>query len=283
MTNSKTLFQELISAVTLHESKAEIASIVHLFMESHFNISRTDIIAERSLDLTDNDKNLLKEFLQRINNHEPVQYILGTCEFYGRKFIVSPDVLIPRPETEELVRLVLNFSKHQDSNLKIIDIGTGSGCIPITLALETKGDIYGTDNSQGALNIAIQNAVMLKANVNFKLHDILKEDFPISHADVIVSNPPYIAEKEKYSMKENVLQFEPHQALFVPDTDPLLFYRSIIAKSKQNLKPGGLLVVEINERYGREISTLFTDNGFVSVQIINDIFGKERIVKGINQ
>jgi release factor glutamine methyltransferase len=144
------------------------------------------------------------------------------------------------------------------------------------------GEIVGTDISQQALDVATQNAERLGAKVTFHRHDILKEKIPVNEVDVIVSNPPYIAENEKLSMKENVLQYEPHQALFVSGEDPLLFYKSILTKSKNSLTSGGLMVVEINEQFGKEVLNLFTENGFTSVQIIKDIFGKERIVRGIN-
>jgi release factor glutamine methyltransferase len=282
MTNSKVLFRELISSITLHEEKDEIASIVYLFLESRFNISRTDIIGEKLIDLSEEDKNQIEDFLQRINNHEPIQYILGECEFFGRKFMVNSSVLIPRPETEELVREVLKFCESQTTVMKILDIGTGSGCIPIILGLEMGGEIFGSDISQQALDVATQNAERLGANVTFVHNDILKENITMTEIDIVVSNPPYIAEKEKSLMKENVLRYEPHQALFVSDEDTLLFYKSILTQSKNILKRGGLMAFEINEQFGKEISNLFTENGFSTVQIIKDIFGKERIVTGIN-
>jgi release factor glutamine methyltransferase len=282
MTNSKDLFRELFSSITLDEGREEITSIVYLFLENRFNLSRTDIIGEKLIDLSEKDKEQIEDFLHRIKKHEPIQYILGECEFFGRKFIVTPDVLIPRPETEELVAEVLKFCKPRTKPMKILDIGTGSGCIPITFQLEMGGEIVGTDISQQALDVATQNAERLGAKVTFHRHDILKEKIPVNEVDVIVSNPPYIAENEKLSMKENVLQYEPHQALFVSGEDPLLFYKSILTKSKNSLTSGGLMVVEINEQFGKEVLNLFTENGFTSVQIIKDIFGKERIVKGIN-
>ncbi len=224
----------------------------------------------------------IENFIQQVNSHKPIQYILGECEFYGRTFAVSDHVLIPRPETEELVREVIHYCKQQKRRLRIIDIGTGSGCIPITLALESKDtEVYATDVSEDALTVAKLNAQSLQAPVKFFLHDILKDDLLIDNIDVVVSNPPYITYREKDSMKENVLQFEPHLALFVPDDDPLLFYKAIVTKSKKVLNDGGLLAVEINERFGDHVATLFSDMEFTSVERIKDIFGKERIVKGL--
>ena len=224
----------------------------------------------------------MEKFIQQVNNHRPIQYILGECQFYGRTFAVSEDVLIPRPETEELVREVIHYCKQQRRPLRIIDIGTGSGCIPITLALESKDtEVYATDVGENALTIAKLNAQSLHASVQFNLHDILKEDLMVKKIDVVVSNPPYITHSEKDKMKKNVLQFEPHLALFVPDDDPLLFYKAIAAKSKKVLNDGGLIAVEINEQSGNNVATLFSDTGFTSVEVIKDIFGNERIVKGL--
>jgi release factor glutamine methyltransferase len=162
-----------------------------------------------------------------------------------------------------------------------LDIGTGSGCIPITISLEQKGtNVSATDISKEALHVARENAVRLQAKVNFINHDILNEDLPFSNLDVVVSNPPYIRESERSSMKQNVVDFEPHQALFVPDADPLLFFTRLANQSMSVLKPSGMLVVEINEQLGKEVVESFLSLGFQNVQIINDLDGKNRIVKG---
>jgi len=283
MTNSKALFRELISTITLNEPVDEISSIVYLFMEKRLGISKTDILSERIISLTSSSRNQVETFIELINAHTPVQYILGESEFYGRPFKVTPDVLIPRPETEELVREVIKFCNAQSAPLKILDIGTGSGCIPVTLALEVSdAEVYATDISDRALTIAKENALLLKASVQFHQHDILKAKMLMENLDVVVSNPPYVTYHEKGQMRDNVIQYEPHLALFVPDDDPLLFYKAIVSSAKKNLKPSGLIAVEINERFGNEVSNLFVINGFTSVEIIKDIFGKERIVKGIN-
>lgn len=229
-------------------------------------------------------KTEIENFIKRINAHEPIQHVLGECEFYGRTFKVTRDVLIPRPETEELVNVVKKFCTDQKSDPTILDVGTGSGCIAITLALEiSPSKIYATDVSNEALLIAKENARLLKAPVQFYLHNILQEELPVNELSVVVSNPPYVTFQEKKTMRDNVLLFEPHLALFVNDDDPLLFYRSIVSKSKTALRKEGLLVVEINENFGKEVQEVFKEHGFISVEIIKDIFGKERIVRGIKK
>lgn len=284
MTNSKVLFRELITAISIDEPKEEIESIVYLFMEKVLGLSKSDIITERLVELDPVRKEKISEFIRRTNRHEPIQYILGECDFFGRTFRVNDEVLIPRPETEELVKEAIRYSKSKKEPLKILDIGTGSGCIPITLKLEIpNAEIFASDVSEKALSTARQNARLLKAGINFIHHNILEEEIPIDELDIIVSNPPYIAMHEKELMSKNVLDFEPHLALFVPDNDPLLFYKAIVNKSKRALTRGGLIAFEINERYGSDISTLLVENRFGSVEIIKDIFGKERIVKGINE
>jgi release factor glutamine methyltransferase len=165
--------------------------------------------------------------------------------------------------------------------LQIVDIGTGSGCIAISLALElTSSKIFGTDISVNALELASQNAQRLKANVQFHLHDILKNPLPFS-VDVMVSNPPYIARHEREQMAKNVVDYEPEIALFVNDDEPLIFYKVLLSRARESLLPDGLLAVEINERFGKEIAELFNAQGFQAVEIVNDFFGKNRIVKGI--
>ncbi|MBA4056020.1 MAG: peptide chain release factor N(5)-glutamine methyltransferase, partial [Marivirga sp.] len=221
--------------------------------------------------------------VDRLNANEPIQYVLGETIFYGRKFLVNPFVLIPRPETEELVRLILShLQQNRQKKPGILDIGTGSGCIPVTLALEfPSAKVSATDISDTALDVARKNALRLKASVHFYNSDILKDDLPATHFDVVVSNPPYIPWEEKAGMRDNVVEFEPHIALFVSDNDPLLFYRAIIEKALGALHSNGFLAVEINERFGKDIASLMTEKGFQEVEVIRDLFDKERIVKGI--
>jgi release factor glutamine methyltransferase len=281
MKNSKTLFQDFVERVTLKESRDEIKSIAYLVFESVFGWSRADVLSEKIV-----PENLKEEELdrivQRINHHEPVQYILREAAFYGRIFTVSPAVLIPRPETEELVRMVINFARQTGrANTRIIDIGTGSGCIAVTLALELPNTkIFATDISEDALKVAVHNADKLGAKVEFITHDVIGSELPLT-VDIIVSNPPYIAKSERVNMQTNVIGYEPEMALFVDSKDPLLFYKALVSKAKKSLSACGLLAVEVNERYGNEVRQLFQSNSFEDVQVVQDLFGKDRIVKGI--
>jgi len=281
MKNSKTLFQDFVERVTLKENGDEIKSIAYLVFESVFGWSRTDVLSEKMIPENVSGKDL-DEIVQRINCQEPVQYILGETSFFGRYFAVNPAVLIPRPETEELVRLVINFVRQTGKvNSWILDVGTGSGCIAVTLALELpNAKIFATDISEDALKVAANNAEKLDAKVEFIKHDIIRSELP-STVDIIVSNPPYIAKSERINMQTNVIGYEPEIALFVDTHDPLLFYKTLVSKAKQSLSTRGLLAVEINERYGNEVHELFQSNGFENIQVVQDLFGKDRIVKGI--
>jgi release factor glutamine methyltransferase len=281
MKNSKLLFHEFVKQITLSGHREEIMSIAYLAFEHYFGLSKTDILSDKAINVSESDLSRLIETGKRINEHEPVQYILGEAIFFGRKFNVSPSVLIPRPETEELVVNVIQQAK--ENNLIILDIGTGSGCIPITLALEIPGSsVYATDVSDKALTVAKANAAELGASITFLQHDILTSDIPFAGFDIIVSNPPYVSLTEKSNMEPNVVKYEPHLALFVQANDPLIFYKAIAAKAKKVLKPGGVLVVEINERFGHEVSDTFSEVGFKDLSIIKDLQGKDRIVRGIN-
>lgn len=277
MRNSKQLFQDFIGQLTMEEDAGERRAIAEQVFEKVLNLSLTDIMSGREFATPLEKVNELAAIARRLNQHEPVQYILGETEFYGRVFKVNPAVLIPRPETELLIQEVLMH----DNLASVLDIGTGSGCIPITLSLEKeKLNVSATDISNEALRVARSNAERLGADVTFLRHDILNDKLTVQELDVIVSNPPYIAESEKAQMKQNVVDFEPHRALFVPNENPLLFYTAITQKSFAALKPSGMLVVEINERLGREVAETFEHNFFQSVQILKDISGKDRIVKG---
>lgn len=281
MPNSKDVFSWTVDQITLDEHPDEIRSIVYLLLEKKFNITKSNIIAAR--DIPDFNQGELHSIVKRINKGEPIQYIIGTQEFYGRSFKVDPSVLIPRPETELLISTVID---HLNMSIidspKIIDIGTGSGCIPITLQLELDAnDVTGIDISEKAIATARSNNQLHNTQVNFQLADVLNDPFPDNHYDIIVSNPPYVTEREKSGIKINVLNFEPHHALFVPDNDPLLFYKVIAEKSKISLNYGGIVVVEINQLYANDIELIFMTNSFRFVQTIKDLYGKDRIVKAI--
>jgi release factor glutamine methyltransferase len=205
---------------------------------------------------------------------------LGKAHFYGQEFLVNPSVLIPRPETELLIDEVLKRASNGAGT--ILDIGTGSGCIAITLAKKLpQKTVTAFDISDAALQTASENAKQLNATVDFQHVDILKDKVPLQELEFIVSNPPYIAVSEKESMNNNVLDHEPHLALFVPDNDPLIFYKAIANKGLPLLKPEGRIVVEINERFGKEVCDIFIHAGFTGAHVIKDLQNKDRIVSVI--
>jgi release factor glutamine methyltransferase len=282
MTNSKTLFRDFVKGIELLESRDEIHSMAYLVFENVFSLTKTAILGEESVNVTQAIRNRLDEIVARINRFEPVQYILGEAYFYGRRFNVNQAVLIPRPETEELVRLVIDVvRKSNRKNCRVLDIGTGSGCIAITLALELNDiEAFATDISAEALLTASANAQKLNATVEFLNHDVLSSKLPFS-VDVLVSNPPYIGWNEFNTMSKNVVEYEPRLALFVDSGEPLLFYKAIVKRARESLTPGGLLAVEINERFGEEVQRLFIANNLAEVEIIQDTFRKDRIVKGV--
>jgi release factor glutamine methyltransferase len=276
MTNSKELFHDLVSKVVLPESREEVYSIIYWLLEDQLGLDRASIMSEKRVN---SDLINFDQFINRINKQEPIQYILGESEFYGRKYIVNRSVLIPRPETELLINEVINAAIKSP---KILDVGTGSGCMAITLALEiSNSTVTGIDVSEETLKVAEENARRNSAKVNFQLKSILEPISKIDNLDILVSNPPYITESEKSKMKRNVLDYEPALALFVPDDDPLLFYKAIARKGLVSLRERGLLMVEINERFGIATADLLSTLGYHSVEIIKDIDSKDRIVKAI--
>lgn len=225
----------------------------------------------------------LRKYTQQLLTNKPVQYVLNESFFYGLKFFVNEDVLIPRPETEELVALVINEFKDQkkESEPHILEVGTGSGCISIAIQSRLpKAKITAIDKSRGALEVARRNASTFNQKVDFLLIDFLHagETAQLGSYDAIVSNPPYIPKKEKEMLAKNVTEFEPELALFVPQNDPLLFYKAIISFAKNHLEKNGKVFVEIHENYASETCALFIRNGF-SACILKDIYGKERMIK----
>jgi release factor glutamine methyltransferase len=274
-TNSKDLFRRMVSGITIAESSGEVESIAYLVMHSLFGILREQIMAGKEVTY---DEKELEEIITRVNSNEPIQYILQEAEFYGRLFYVDRNVLIPRPETELLVREVLDHTRGRKS-LKVLDIGVGSGCIAVTLACELPDAVItATDISHGAIEVAHRNSLNFNTYIDFFVNDILNEDLPVTEADIIVSNPPYVALAESTMMSPNVLGHEPHLALFVPDNDPLIFYRAIARQAAKVLNRPGVVFVEINERYGEDVRSVFTENGF-DAEIIRDIDKKDRIVR----
>jgi release factor glutamine methyltransferase len=274
MINSKTLFQQLTQQIHLAEDPDEIKSILYLLFEKEFGLRRTDILAEKEISFIDQER--MGTLVQRINSEEPIQYILEEAEFYSRKFCVNSSVLIPRPETELIIQLAKAERMRPSS---ILDIGTGSGCIAITLALEfPRCHVHALDVSNKALTIARTNAETLNAVVHFFESDILKQTIALSNVDLIVSNPPYVMEKERIQMSRNVVAYEPELALFVPDSEPLVFYKAIALKGEQLLRPKGIVLVEINEKLGEETNHLFQQAGYTA-KIVTDINGKDRVIR----
>ena len=263
----------------------EAKAIVRWVLDVRFGLSFTDILCGKVSELSADDQEELEKIMLRLEKGEPVQYVLGLADFCGRQFHVAHGVLIPRPETAELCRWI---TPCEVSPCEIIDIGTGSGCIAITLALEIpKAKVTAWDISDDALQIAQENAKALGADVTFEKRDILSSSntiptlfhIPSNEYDIIVSNPPYICDKEKVSMEKNVLEHEPHLALFVPDNDPLLFYRAIAKYAIEALKPDGMLFFELNPIYAGDTESMLLDLGFRHTELREDQYGKLRFLK----
>lgn len=277
MRNVKQIWQETAKVLEKVYDQQEAENVTYLLLEDVFQISRTDILAGDVKELDEHKLNLLVE---RLIDHEPIQYVTGVADFYGRQFHLSPGALIPRPETEELCELIIR--ENEGTKPKVLDVGTGSGCIAITLALNLETDTFGTDISDEALTIATRNATILGANVSFQKNDVLKEELPLKSLDILLSNPPYIPVKDSLMMRKNVLDFEPEQALFVPDDNPLLFYKAIADKGLKGLKTGGKLYFEIHEQYGNEVKAYLESIGYTRVLIHQDMQGKDRMISATN-
>ena len=262
-------------------TKQEIDGISRLIFEKVCGLSRLQFHLNQSETISAANLAQIREIINRLIQFEPIQYILGETEFYGLVIKVNPSVLIPRPETEELVDWII--SDYQKMTPSILDIGTGSGCIPIGLVKNLpESAAEGWDISLDALTTAGENARNNHVKIDFQCVDILKYN---DHAlppkyDIIVSNPPYITVNQAAFMHENVIHHEPHIALFVPDTDPLIFYRAIANLAINRLKPGGHLYFEINESLGYETVELLKSKGFINITLKNDINGKERMIRG---
>ena len=322
-------YNQLWKRLTAIYNEREAQAIVRTVLDALFGMSLTDICLGKVTQLSADDTTRLEKIIQRLEKSEPVQYVLGAEWFAGRLFSVAPGVLIPRPETEDLVKWACDEAKEKEkednskeergeeeeeglrkgeeapqkeeqllsSLLKnnkevsekgeeaphpsILDIGTGSGCIAITVALALpQARVTAWDISTDALAIAAGNAHKLGASVRFEHQDALSAPDDEERWDVIVSNPPYICDRERADMSDNVLSYEPELALFVPDSDPLLFYRAIARYASKALKPGGRLLFETNTAYAHEVAQAMADEGFTAIEVRNDCFGKPRMVKG---
>ena len=261
-----------------HYGTAEGYALYRLVMEECFDLSHTDVLLGKDNQISEDDKARLYEITERLLKNEPVQYVIGHTRFCGHRFSVRPGVLIPRPETELLVEKALELGRGiaGDAQPRVLDIGTGSGCIAISLALASF-QTTAMDISEDALAVATDNASQLGAEVVFVHENILHSSPTDAQWDVIVSNPPYVCLHEAEDMERNVLDYEPYQALFVPDTDPLIFYRAIASYALSHLAPGGWLCLEINQTYSKEMTGLLCSFGFRDVTIIQDQYGKDRI------
>jgi release factor glutamine methyltransferase len=259
----------------------EIMAITNLIFKTQFGIDRLHLALDSNKNVSSNVVSRIFEISNELKTGKPVQYVLGETSFYDCTIKVDNETLIPRPETEELVGMIIRENKDFDG--RITDIGTGTGCIAIALKKNLPDSkVTGIDISEPVLEIASSNAILNNVAVTFLKADILHPDsMLIPRSEIIVSNPPYVLESEKQLMMKNVLDFEPHSALFVPDDNPLVFYKAIINLSESLLIPGGRLYFEINENKGDEIQQLMISAGYSGVKIIRDINGKNRFVKGI--
>ncbi|HUH18398.1 peptide chain release factor N(5)-glutamine methyltransferase [Albibacterium sp.] len=284
MIEIKHLKHRFISHLESNYGVDESVELFWMSMEHILQIPRLQLKMKQSIDLSDAQQSILNYILSEMQTGKPIQYILGYAWFYNQKFAVNESVLIPRPETEELVSLILNENSGKD--LRVLDIGTGSGCIPISLKknLPEKSKVIGVDISEDALNVARLNADKLACVVDFFQMDILKEISLLNTEgkfDVIVSNPPYITPKEKRLMHNNVLKFEPHIALFVEESNPLVFYNAIADFAIKNLNQNGRLYFEINQLYGNQILLMLKEKGFQEIQMKKDISNHDRMISAI--
>lgn len=277
----KLLFSESLSETY---PKKEIDSFFYILMEEKLKLQRIDTVLNPDFLIDTATVVVLKIILKRLQKEEPIQYILGKTEFYGLPFLVDKNTLIPRPETEELVEWILSeIQKIQGGNQKtplaILDIGTGTGCIPITLAKNTVNTVItAIDISAAALRVAKKNAVLNSVPINFIMQDILKTTQLPQKYNLIVSNPPYVRELEKVEISANVLENEPHLALFVANKNPLVFYDKIADLAKQQLNENGMLFFEINQYLGKETVKMLEEKGFQNIQLKKDLSGNDRML-----
>ena len=277
----KLFFNEALSAIY---PKTEIDSFFFILMEEKLKLQRIDTVLKPDFLITEKNLIDLKNIVKRLQKEEPIQYILGSTEFYGLPFLVNENTLIPRTETEELIAWVIDeikvLANNKITELSILDIGTGTGCIPISLAKNlTSLNISAIDISTEALLIAKQNAILNKVTIEFIELNILNAESLPQEYDIIISNPPYVRELEKKEIKNNVLENEPHLALFVADENPLIFYNKIADLAKQQLSKNGMLFFEINQYLGKETVNMLVKKGFKNIQLKKDLFGNDRMIK----
>nr|WP_297788168.1 peptide chain release factor N(5)-glutamine methyltransferase [uncultured Allomuricauda sp.] len=285
----KDIFQKELGEIY---PKEEIDSFFYSCIEHYLKLERFILAIQPGITLTKEEEQPLFEALSEMKLEKPLQYILGTAHFMDLELQVNENVLIPRPETEELVQWILLDAERSrsvistslnDRSPHILDIGTGSGCIAITLAKHLPhAKVFATDVSEGALNVARKNAASNGVDITFFHEDILNTELELNF-DIIVSNPPYVRELEKSEIQKNVKDFEPETALFVPDEDPLMFYRAIIAFAENHLSKKGKLYFEINQYLGEETKALFDARNFSEIELRKDMFGNDRMLKAIKK
>jgi release factor glutamine methyltransferase len=270
-----------VEALLPFYDEMEAESFFYLLLENKHQLRRIDLALDVDIEFSETDISNWNAILEKLKIQIPIQYIIGTTHFYGLEFIVDENVLIPRPETEELVDWIvkLNSKLSKKKNLKILDIGTGSGCIAISLAKNIpNSEVFAIDVSEKALAIAEKNAILNKVPVTFLHKNILETKNLSRKFDIIVSNPPYVRNLEKAEIKPNVLDNEPHLALFVPDNDPLIFYKKIAELAAANLNPNGQLFFEINQYLGKETQELLESIGLKNIELRKDIYGNDRMI-----
>ena len=275
----KAIVKQISTALTDSYSAGEISALTRIIATELLGVSQMAFYLKDDIALTTEQEALLGNAIERLKKQEPIQYILGYCDFCGLRFNVTPATLIPRPETSELVEWIANESNGTES---ILDIGTGSGCIAVSLASKLpKSSVSAWDISAEALAVATENSKANNCTITFKQVDILAYQPNDEQFDIIVSNPPYIKEVEKEQMEANVLDWEPHTALFVPDCDPLLFYRTIAKNGLILLKPGGRLYFEINRDHGKETMEMLATLGYTSIELRKDFAENERMIRAV--
>ena len=273
------VLHEIRDALKGYYPDSEALALAKMLLVEVFGFSTLELYGGKDKEFSEKHRSVLTEMIRRLQKNEPIQYIIGIESFFGLTFEVNPNVLIPRPETQELVSWIIEDYQSDDS-VRILDIGTGSGCIPISLGKQlSKAEVESWDISEGALEVASRNCVRNGVKVLLRQKDVLKATPEGNLYDVIVSNPPYITNKEKVEMESNVLDWEPSLALFVPDEDPLLFYRKIAQLGCDILKEGGSLYFEINRAYGEETILMLKELGYAQIELKKDSWGNDRMIK----
>jgi len=277
--NIKSLKTNFFTELQTIQEDSEIESFFFILTEFLHNLKRIDVSLHPDFEVSESDLEKWNTIISELKNEKPIQYITGEAWFYGLRFEVNENTLIPRPETEELVEWIVDGLKIKGKGQRVLDIGTGSGCIPIALKKEIpSAQVSAIDVSEKALEMARKNAINNDVEINFTHQNILETESLDEKYDIIVSNPPYVRNLEKQEIKKNVLDFEPHLALFVDDYDALLFYRKIAQLALKSLSPNGKLFFEINQYLGEETVELLTKLGFKNIELRKDFVGNDRMI-----